>query len=56
MRDVLKSYWSQWPKETKRTSVKGVLMMNVSEAISKRKSVRAYEDKPIPVDVLKKII
>jgi len=31
-------------------------MMNVSEAIAKRKSVRAYEDKPIPADVLKKIV
>jgi FMN reductase [NAD(P)H] len=35
---------------------KGELMMNVSEAIAKRKSVRAYEDKPIPGDVLKRII
>jgi nitroreductase len=34
----------------------GVLMMNVSEAIAKRKSVRAYEDKPIPADVLKRIV
>jgi nitroreductase len=31
-------------------------MMNVSEAIAKRKSVRAYEEKPIPADVLKRII
>jgi FMN reductase [NAD(P)H] len=31
-------------------------MMNVSEAIAKRKSVRAYEDKPIPADVLKRIV
>ncbi len=30
--------------------------MNVSEAIAKRKSVRAYEDKSIPADVLKKIV
>jgi nitroreductase len=30
--------------------------MNVSEAIAKRKSVRAYEDKPIPADVLKRIV
>jgi nitroreductase len=34
----------------------GVLMMNVSEAIAKRKSVRAYEDKSIPTDVLKRIV
>jgi hypothetical protein len=34
----------------------GVLIMNVSEAIAKRKSVRAYEDKPIPADVLKRIV
>jgi hypothetical protein len=34
----------------------GVLMMNVSEAIAKRKSVRAYEDKPVPADVLKRIV
>jgi nitroreductase len=33
-----------------------VFMMNVSEAIAKRKSVRAYEDKPIPADVLKRIV
>jgi len=31
-------------------------MMNVSEAITKRKSVRAYADKPIPADVLKRIV
>ncbi len=31
-------------------------MMDVSEAIAKRKSVRAYENKPIPADVLKRII
>ncbi len=30
--------------------------MTVSDAIAKRKSVRAYENKPIPVDVLKKIV
>jgi FMN reductase [NAD(P)H] len=30
--------------------------MNVSEAIAKRKSVRAYEDKPIPVDILNRIV
>ncbi len=30
--------------------------MNVSEAIAKRKSVRAYEDKPVPADVLKRIV
>jgi FMN reductase [NAD(P)H] len=30
--------------------------MNVSEAIAKRKSVRAYEDKPIPADILKRIV
>lgn len=30
--------------------------MNVSEAIAKRKSVRAYEDRPVPADVLKQII
>ncbi len=30
--------------------------MNVSEAIAKRKSVRAYEDKPIPADLLKRIV
>jgi nitroreductase len=33
-----------------------VLMMNVSDAIAKRKSVRAYEDKPIPADVLRRIV
>ena len=31
-------------------------MMNVSEAITNRKSVRAYEDKPISAGVLKKIV
>jgi FMN reductase [NAD(P)H] len=31
-------------------------MMNISEAIAKRKSVRAYLDKPIPSDDLAKII
>lgn len=30
--------------------------MDVSESISKRKSVRAYEDKPVPEDILKKIV
>ncbi len=30
--------------------------MDVSEAIMKRKSVRAYEDKPIPADVLARIV
>jgi len=30
--------------------------MDVSEAIAKRKSVRAYENKPIPADVLKRIV
>jgi nitroreductase len=30
-------------------------MMDVSEAIAKRKSVRAYENKPVPADVLKRI-
>ncbi|HME45851.1 MAG TPA: nitroreductase family protein [Syntrophorhabdales bacterium] len=30
--------------------------MNVTEAIAKRVSVRAYENKPVPADVLKKII
>jgi FMN reductase [NAD(P)H] len=30
--------------------------MDVSGAIAKRKSVRAYEDKPVPADVLKKIV
>jgi nitroreductase len=34
----------------------GVLMMNVSEAIAKRKSVRAYEDRLIPADFLKRIV
>jgi FMN reductase [NAD(P)H] len=41
---------------TNISNAKGVLMMNVSEAIAKRKSVRAYEDKPIPADVLKRIV
>jgi FMN reductase [NAD(P)H] len=31
-------------------------MMDVSEAIAKRKSVRAYEDKAIPDDILKRIV
>ncbi|MGD0237247.1 MAG: nitroreductase family protein [Syntrophorhabdales bacterium] len=31
-------------------------MMDVSEAIATRKSVRAYENKPIPADILKRII
>jgi FMN reductase [NAD(P)H] len=31
-------------------------MMNISEAIAKRKSVRAYLDKPIPTDDLAKIV
>lgn len=31
-------------------------MMDVSETIAKRKSVRAYENKPIPADVLKRIV
>ena len=31
-------------------------MMNVSEEIAKRKSVRAYENKPIPANVLKRIV
>jgi nitroreductase len=35
---------------------KGVLMMNVSEAIAKRKSMRAYEDRPIPADVLERVV
>jgi FMN reductase [NAD(P)H] len=35
---------------------KGVLTMDVSEAIAKRKSVRAYENKPVPTDVLKRIV
>jgi len=30
--------------------------MNVSEAIAKRKSVRAYEDKPISADFLKRVV
>jgi len=30
--------------------------MEVSEAIAKRKSVRAYEDRPVPADVLAKIV
>lgn len=30
--------------------------MNVYEAINKRRSVRAYQDKPIPEDVLKRIL
>ena len=30
--------------------------MDVTDAILKRKSVRAYEDKPVPADVLSKII
>jgi FMN reductase [NAD(P)H] len=32
------------------------MIMNISEAIEKRKSVRAYEDKPVPADYLEKII
>jgi FMN reductase [NAD(P)H] len=31
-------------------------MMDVSEAIAQRKSVRAYEDRSVPADVLKKIV
>jgi nitroreductase len=31
-------------------------MMNISEAIRKRKSVRAYLDKPVPADDLAKIV
>ncbi|HME42865.1 MAG TPA: nitroreductase family protein [Syntrophorhabdales bacterium] len=31
-------------------------MMDVSEAIAKRKSMRAYKDKPIPADILKRIV
>jgi len=31
-------------------------MMDVTDAIVKRKSVRAYEDKPVPADVLSKIV
>ena len=30
--------------------------MEVSEAIAKRKSVRAYEDRPVPADLLKRVI
>ncbi len=30
--------------------------MDVSKAIVNRKSVRAYENRPVPIDVLKKII
>ena len=30
--------------------------MEVSDAIAKRKSVRAYEDRPVHADVLKKIV
>lgn len=30
--------------------------MNISEAIAKRKSVRAYLDKPVLIDNLKKIV
>ncbi len=30
--------------------------MDVTDAVMKRKSVRAYEDKPVPADVLSKII
>jgi len=30
--------------------------MNVSEAIVKRKSIRAYEDKPIPDELLARIV
>jgi FMN reductase [NAD(P)H] len=30
--------------------------MDVSEAIAKRKSVRAYENKPVPTDALKRIV
>jgi FMN reductase [NAD(P)H] len=32
------------------------MMMNVSEAIAKRKSVRAYLDKPVPAEDLAKIV
>jgi FMN reductase [NAD(P)H] len=32
------------------------MMMNTTEAITKRKSVRAYTDKPVPADDLAKII
>jgi FMN reductase [NAD(P)H] len=31
-------------------------MMNISEAIAKRKSVRAYLDKPVPADDLTKVV
>ena len=31
-------------------------MVDVSEAIAKRKSVRAYENKPIPADVLRRVV
>jgi nitroreductase len=31
-------------------------MLNTSETIARRKSIRAYEDKPVPIDDLKKII
>ena len=31
-------------------------MMNISEAIAKRKSVRAYLDKPVPADDLARIV
>jgi FMN reductase [NAD(P)H] len=31
-------------------------MMNISEAITKRKSVRAYLDKPVPADDMAKIV
>jgi FMN reductase [NAD(P)H] len=31
-------------------------MMNVTDAITKRKSVRAYEDRPIPDEVVAKIV
>lgn len=30
--------------------------MNVSEAIAKRQSIRAYLDKPVPTDILEKIV
>ncbi len=30
--------------------------MNITEAITKRKSIRAYLDKPVPADDLEKII
>src|SRR5512136_2694394 len=35
---------------------KGELMLHVSAALAKRKSVRACENKPVPTDVLKRII